>query len=376
MVRFIQTSDWQIGMKGGGLAKAASLVRNTRIKSIRNVLDAALDHNADFILLCGDIFEHNQVGRGEIEKVVRIFNEYPEIPLYLLPGNHDIIGPDCIYKRNIFKAAEHLTILDSNNPVDIAGATLYPCPVLSKFSIKDFTESIPDVYNTPGIHIGAGHGSLVGKFKAKDWENIQLPIDPLRVDKTGLDYLALGHWHGFRQYPDMEGIDRIVYSGTHEQTNYEEVEAGGCLVVEIDKKRAKPSIKRVKVGRLSWKSEVFELKDELSLTELSEILKTLKEFDLLKLTLRGMLPLDSKKELESLLEIQNTYHKDFRARMKELLFSVPTDAASHIELGDPTLNEVESNLRELYSQENEGWKKRIILKSITTLRRLSMEGME
>ena len=63
MVRFIQTSDWQIGMKGGGLGEAGPLVRETRIDSIRNVLKSAQEKKVDFVLLCGDIFEHNMVSQ-------------------------------------------------------------------------------------------------------------------------------------------------------------------------------------------------------------------------------------------------------------------------------------------------------------------------
>ncbi len=61
MVKFIQTSDWQIGMKGGGLGDAGPIVRETRIESIQNVLKAAQEHKVDFVLLCGDIFEHNTI---------------------------------------------------------------------------------------------------------------------------------------------------------------------------------------------------------------------------------------------------------------------------------------------------------------------------
>ena len=75
MVRFIQTSDWQIGMKGGGLGEAGPIVRETRIESIHNVLKYAQEKNVDFVLMCGDIFEHNMVSQEYVKKVVTIFNQ-------------------------------------------------------------------------------------------------------------------------------------------------------------------------------------------------------------------------------------------------------------------------------------------------------------
>ena len=109
MMRFVQTSDWQIGMKGGGLGEAGPIVRETRIESIHNVLKTARDRTADFVLLCGDIFEHNMVSQEDVKRVIAIFNHYPDIPLFLLPGNHDVLGADCIYNRPIFQRVEHLT---------------------------------------------------------------------------------------------------------------------------------------------------------------------------------------------------------------------------------------------------------------------------
>ena len=132
MVRFAQTSDWQIGMKGGGLGEAGPIVREARIRSIENVLKAAQENEADFLLLCGDIFEHNMVSQEDVKKVVTIFNQYPDVPLYLLPGNHDILGADCVYNREIFQRIKHLKILRTSDPVEVPGALLHPCPVFSK----------------------------------------------------------------------------------------------------------------------------------------------------------------------------------------------------------------------------------------------------
>jgi DNA repair exonuclease SbcCD nuclease subunit len=61
LVKFIQTSDWQIGMKGGGLGAAGPIVREVRINTIHTILKSARDNAVDFVLVCGDTFEHNIV---------------------------------------------------------------------------------------------------------------------------------------------------------------------------------------------------------------------------------------------------------------------------------------------------------------------------
>jgi len=373
MVRFIQTSDWQIGMKGGGLGKAGPIVREARIQSIHKVLKSAEKQEVDFVLLCGDIFEHNMISQEDVKKVITIFNQYPNIPLYLLPGNHDIIGADCVYNRPIFQGIKHLTILCTSDPIEVPGAVIHPCPVLSKFSTKDFSHAIPEVREVDGIHIGVAHGSLVGKFSVSNWEDIDLPINPSCVDRTGIDYLALGHWHSHRTFEDNTCMPRIAYSGTHEQTKYDEDDAGQCLLVQIDKKGAAPEIQPIKTGQLSWVSKEFVMKDSSYITELKDFLEAIKGIDMVKLVIQGELPLEFKEQLDNILEFQTTLHKNFRVKLESLNFTAPPQLEAAFDFGDPTLNQTEMNLRQLLADETDLRKRRIIIEALGNLQRFGNE---
>ncbi|MCK4736528.1 MAG: DNA repair exonuclease [Methanophagales archaeon] len=373
MVRFIQTSDWQIGMKGGGLGEAAPIVREIRIESIHNVLKSAQEQKVDFVILCGDIFEHNMISQEDVKKVVTIFNQYPDIPLYLLPGNHDILGADCVYNRPIFQRVGHLTILRTSDSVEVSDAILHPCPVLSKITTQDLTGTIPVVREIEGIHIGAAHGSLVGKSPVPNWEEIDLPIDPSCVVRTGIDYLALGHWHSHRTFEDGTGIARIAYSGTHEQTNYGEDNAGHCLLVQIDGKGDAPKIEPIETGQLTWVSMEFELKDSSSLIELEKYFESIKGIDMVRVVIHGELPLESKKELDNLLEFQTTIHKNIRVKLDSLNIMVPPQLEALFDFGDPTLNQTEIYLKQLLPNETDPRKRRIIVEALTHLQRFGKE---
>jgi len=373
MIRFIQTSDWQIGMKGGGLGEAGPIVRDMRIKSIHNVFKTAKNHKVDFVLLCGDIFEHNMISQEDVKKVVTIFNRYPDISIYLLPGNHDILGADCVYNREIFQRVKHLTILSTSDAVEVDGGTLHPCPIISRYVTQGLTSIIPDVRKAEGIHIGVGHGSLVGKIPVQNWEEIDLPIDPNCIDRTGLDYLALGHWHSYRTFEDNNGIKRIAYSGTHEQTKYDEDGAGQCLLVEIDKKGAEPKIEAIKTGQLTWVSREFEMKDSSSLIELKDYFESIEEVDLVRLVFYGELPLECKEELDNVLEFQTTVHKNFRVKLESLDIVIPPQLESSLDFGDPTLNQTGTYLKELLENESDTKQKRILTEAIAYFQRYVKE---
>ncbi len=360
-------------MKGGGLGEAGPIVRESRIQSIHNVLKSAEKQEVDFVLLCGDIFEHNMISQEDVKKVIAIFNQYPKVPLYLLPGNHDIIGADCVYNRPIFQELKHLTILCTSDPIEVPGAVIHPCPVLSKFATKDFSNAIPEVREVEGIHIGVAHGSLVGKFSVSNWEDIDLPINPSCVDRTGIDYLALGHWHSHRTFEDNTGMPRIAYSGTHEQTKYDEDNAGQCLLVQIDKKGDAPEIHPIKTGQLSWVSKEFVMKDSHSVEELKDYLESIKGIDMVRLVIQGELPLEFKEELNNILEFQTTLHKNVRVKPESLNFAEPTQVGALVDFGDPTLNQTEVHLKQLLADETDSRKRRIIVEALSHLQRFAKE---
>ncbi len=373
MVQFIQTSDWQIGMKGGGLGDAGPIVREIRIESIHNVLKSAQEQKVDFVLLCGDIFEHNMISQEDVKKVVTIFNQYPDIPIYLLPGNHDMLGADCVYNRPIFQRVNHLTILRTSDSVKVTDAILHPCPVLSKFTTQDLTGTIPVVREVDGIHIGVAHGSLVGKSPVPTWEDVDLPIDPAYIDRTGIDYLALGHWHSHRTFEDSTGIARIAYSGTHEQTKYDEDNAGHCLLIQIDGKGDAPKIVPIKTGQLTWVSREFEMKDSSSLIGLEKYFESIKGIDMVRLVLYGELPLEFKEELENILEFQTTIHKNLRVKLDSLNITVPPQLEAPPDFGDPILNQTEIHLEQLLANEIDPRERRIIIEALAHLQRLGKE---
>jgi exonuclease SbcD len=85
-VRLLHTADWHIGK---------TLARHSRIDEAREavaaVVSAAVEHEVDAVLVCGDIFEH-LAPSPEAEQVVYEallrFEEH-RIPVVLLAGNHD-----------------------------------------------------------------------------------------------------------------------------------------------------------------------------------------------------------------------------------------------------------------------------------------------
>ena len=353
---------------GAQKGAAGAIVRKKRIEAIDNVLNNTRENEVDFVLICGDVFEHNMVGSEDVNKVISSFNRFPDIPIILLPGNHDALGPGCVYNRDIFS---HLTIFTIDKPFYISGATLYPLPIHSFNRSEDPTNGLPNVKKVDGIHIGVGHGSLLGAFKSSD--TVDFPIDPSCIERTGIDYLALGHWHSCRDYADSDGVTRITYSGTHEQTQYDEDVAGYCLLVEIESKSKPPSITKIKSGKLQWESLNLELKDSASINELTKRLSSLKAIDIVQVNLHGELSIELKEVIEKILEYQQTLHTHFRIKDEELLYTVPPSLDTNLDLGDPTLTQTNRELCRLLEKTENNEERAVIIEALSLLNRIAME---
>ena len=298
-MKFIHTADWQLGMTAAHVGSAASRVREERLAAARRVVAVAQDQGAEFVLMAGDIFEDNGVERPLIQKVADILGGC-QVPVYLIPGNHDPLTPGSVWEHPAWKSMEHVHVLREEKPVEIPGGILYPCPVKDKRSRKDPTAWIPSA-DASTVRIGLAHGTVEGVPQPEP----DHPIPRSAAARAGLDYLALGHWHSTATYPAPDGSVRMAYCGTHETTSFGERDSGNVLVVEIAGPGAAPVITPVRTGSLTWK--VIE-KDVREPGDLLRIRQDIEAQDnpgstLMDLRLKGLLAASERGEVARIKEI-------------------------------------------------------------------------
>lgn len=278
MARFLHTADWQLGMRAKMLGEAGELVRSTRINTVVNLMKEAKKRSVDFIIVAGDVFESNAVDRDLIKRVVDILEEASPTPIYILPGNHDPLTPDSIYKDRLWKSVPPcVTILDERRPYSIEklDVVLYPCPIQQKVSKLDPTAWMErDEREAGKIRIGIAHGTLDIPGLISD---PNFPISPSRAEDAALDYLALGDWHSVYRHKSKDGVERIVYSGTPEPTAFGERNSGRALLVEIDRAGSPPSIEEIDCANLRWLEWEREIADLEQLATLKEELANVPE---------------------------------------------------------------------------------------------------
>lgn len=290
VVRFVHSADWQIGARFRQFGATADALRSARLTTLRRALEVARDRAADAFLVAGDLFEDNQIDEKVVTEVLGIFAEFPALPIYILPGNHDpISGPEAIWNRKAFlQPPLNVHVLREPGVTDLGGAALLASPLAQKLSPTDpslklleLAQSLP----ADRIKIGITHGALA--IERKHQPN-DFPIALNAASRAGLDYLAIGHWHNW--LPDTDG-GRIVMPGTPEPDQFNNERSGHVAYVKIDGPGQLPRVQAVTVATLTWRSLGLDfLAAESSRTTLDQTLADLRAKaarTVLRITLSG-----------------------------------------------------------------------------------------
>lgn len=249
VVRFVHTADWHLGRRFPAFSEADRVrLSRARLDSVDRILGVARQHNAQAILCAGDLFDEPDPGKEWWEPLSDKLNKTgPSRPIFLLPGNHDPLESGSVYQeqhpfRRSLPHWVHVIDRDAYEYPILPEVVLYATPCRSRAGQDDPTLSIPR--RQPGderIRIGMVHGNTF------DMEGHQtnFPIGREAASRQGLDYLAIGDHHGYRQVPPLEGPP-AVYPGTHEPMTFGESRPGNVTVVSVDRyRKARPKVEQV-----------------------------------------------------------------------------------------------------------------------------------
>ncbi|MFC2285050.1 MAG: exonuclease SbcCD subunit D, partial [Corynebacterium matruchotii] len=131
--RFLHTSDLQLGMTRWFLQEtedAQALFDAARVEAITRLGEKAIEYQCDFIIVAGDVFEHNSISTKTRERALAALAALP-VDVYLLPGNHDPLTADSIF----YRAESHprIHVFTDNTPIEVApGVELIGAPWHSK----------------------------------------------------------------------------------------------------------------------------------------------------------------------------------------------------------------------------------------------------
>ena len=256
MLRLLHTADWHLGRRFPSFPdEGQKKLSRARTDVISRILDVARRNAVNAVLCAGDIFDDADPAPDFWEGLARTFRNHAgqHPPLFLIPGNHDPLTPESVWAPgHAFRARlpEWVHVVDRDDFMYELGpnAVLYARPCRSKAGENDLAMALPA--REPGderLRIGCVHGCTF------DIDGYQTNF-PIRRDagvQRGLDYLAIGDRHSFRDVTENLSVP-TVYPGAPEPTSFDDTGAGRVALVALFRRGLRPRVDAEPVAFWRW----------------------------------------------------------------------------------------------------------------------------
>ena len=305
MPRFLHTGDWQLGMTRHFLAdEAQARFTAARFDAIREIGRVAEQEACEFVVVCGDVFETNQVDRRTVSRAAEALGAI-SVPVFLLPGNHDPLDAGSVFRSPTFLARKpaHVVVLDDASPREVRpGLEVVGAPWTSKRPLRDLVAAAAaSLEPRHGVaRVMVAHGAVDTLSPDPDNPAVICLADAQTALAAGrYHYLALGDRHSLTQ---VDPAGRVWYAGSPVATDFDETHPGCALVVDVTEEAVSTSPREI--GAWRFRTETRDLMNDADLDAFERLLRgaEAKDRTVLRLVLRGALTLRQHARLDASLD--------------------------------------------------------------------------
>lgn len=325
-LRLLHSADWQIGRIYAQFEPDdAAALFEARFLAVERLAALAIERSVDAVLVAGDVFDAQTVSDKTIRRLFNAMSGYPGAWV-MLPGNHDAALAESVWTRAHRLGVVPPNIVTCLEPsVRMVGErfAVLPAPLMQRHTYGDLTEWFSSASSPEGLYrIGLAHGCVQGVLP-EDVDSAN-PIAANRAATAGLDYLALGDWHGTKRIDE-----RTWYAGTPETDRFRANDSGQALLVDIAAPGAVPEVQTLQTGRYRWQQMEPRLAVPSDLDEALQALAETGSDDVVQIRVSGVCDLSGQRRLQQGVEAA-------RARMRALVYE------SHALRLEPTEDDIAS----------------------------------
>ena len=305
-VKFIHTGDWQLGITRHFLsAEAQARYSEARLDAVRAIAELGRQEDCEFVVVAGDVFESNQLDRQSVIRALDAMANF-DVPLYLLPGNHDHNSAASVYRSSAFlkHCPENVMVLDTSSPVTVPGSAteVVGAPWDSRQPLLDLVAKTCSALtrSEESLRVLVAHGAVdEGSPDPGNPSLISLAAAQDAISSGCVNYVALGDRHSLTQVGET---GRIWYAGTPLATDFGEEKPNHVLVVELD--RESINVQPRQVGGWTFVRKAFDVNNREDIDLIDEWLGSVEEkrSTIVKLSFVGTLDLTDKAHLDAVLD--------------------------------------------------------------------------
>jgi exonuclease SbcD len=207
-MNFIHASDFHLGYAQYGLLDRF----RDYAKAFQRVIQYAIDHKAEFILISGDLFHKRNINAPTYEQAYKVLSELkaksPSTQVYAIEGNHDlafhqdgkswleILNSQGLLRLIRLKEANGVKLMGDYVELEsvrifgvryLGSSTVSVIPQIAE-EIKQISAANGEKYTILMMHFGMA-GQMRQEAPGEIHYNSLLPL------KETVNYLALGHYH-------------------------------------------------------------------------------------------------------------------------------------------------------------------------------------
>ncbi len=302
MPSLLHLADVHLGARHADMGAAAAAQRERQAAAFARAIDEGLEAGVDAALICGDLFDSNAQPRRSVESAVAELRRLTDrgIRVVIIPGTHDVYDKRSIYRAfdlaamaGLPRGSDLLTVLTPEQP-ELVLADLDLIVYGRVFATKRAPHSPLAGFDVraddrAAWKVGMIHGSrtIPGRVESDD-----VIFTDAEVAGSGLDYLALGHWHSYAS--GRVGGTTWAYAGAPEPVAVDQDGAGSVCLVHLEGAgfgSGGVRVEQVRVGHTVFRAESVDAAGVESQAALAAQLRELADPDLvLAVTIDGVAP--------------------------------------------------------------------------------------
>ncbi len=299
MPRLLHLADVHLGARHPELGIAAARLRERQVAAFRRAIDAGIESRVDVALVCGDLFDSGAQSRRLVEAAALELRRLTErnIRVVLIPGIHDSWEGGSVYRvfdlrlmAGLSEGSDLLSVLTPQRTevlfrdLDLVVHGRVPTTRrVTRSPLADFSVLADD---RARWRVAMVHGALVGGTDDGD-DDVRFTSE--EVAASGLDYLAMGHGHGWQT--GRAGGTTWTNPGSLEPQGPQDEGAGRVAIVDLVERSGRKSVevREAVVGRTRFASVTIDVAEVATPDQLVSRLRATADPDVvLEVVLRGV----------------------------------------------------------------------------------------
>lgn len=240
-VTFIHAADLHLDSLFKGLrhvpADIFKEIQESTFTALNHLVDEAINNKVDFVLLAGDLYDHESQSLKAQIRLRRAFERLADknIAVFLSYGNHDFRKGDSFdveYPDNVYIFPEESVTCTPFYKNGEAAAAIYGFSYENRAVYENKSAEYERTKDEFPFHIAMLHGSVATNTEHDSYAPFQLK-DLLN---KRMDYWALGHIHK-RQH--LHADPPVIYPGNIQGRHRKETGEKGCYLITLSRHQVK-----------------------------------------------------------------------------------------------------------------------------------------